>query len=384
MVIGREVCSRMARKGENIYKRKDGRWEGRYIVGRQPNGKARYASIYGKGYAEVNEKLEKRKGDRFRSLPSCQLTVKIILDMWLSLRLTDIKESTYQRYVMLIQLHILPYLGKVRISCLTAEILSDYMKKLLKSGRLDGRGGLSEKTVTDVMSILKSALKHVGRKYAVDGSLLDVKMPTVKKKRVETLGEQECEALSRSILAKPDLNGAAYLLALNYGLRLGEICGLKWSDISFAERTLTVSRTVLRLKNGMRTQLTVQTPKTETSARTIPMTAGMLLLLKGLRNSAPEDAFILTVRRTLPMEPRTLQYRFKSFLKSHGLKSHHFHALRHTFATRSIEKGVDAKTLSELLGHRNVKTTLQLYVHPTMQHKRRIVEAVSSIMPMAV
>ena len=84
------------------------------------------------------------------------------------------------------------------------------------------------------------------------------------------------------------------------------------------------------------------------------------------------------------MEPRTLQYRFKSFLKSHGLKSHHFHALRHTFATRSIEKGVDAKTLSELLGHRNVKTTLQLYVHPTMQHKRRIVEAVSSIMPIAV
>ncbi len=374
----------MARKGENIYKRKDGRWEGRYIVGRRENGQARYASIYGKSYLEVKEKLEKRKGDRLRSMPSCQLTVKIILDMWLSLRLTDIKESTYQRYVTLIQLHILPYLGKVRINCLTAEILSDYIKKLLKCGRQDGKGGLSEKTVCDVVSILKSALKHVGRKYAIDGSLLEVKLPTVRKKRVETLGEQECETLSRSILAEPDLNGAAYLLALNYGLRLGEICGLKWSDISFAERTLTVSRTVLRLKNGMRTQLTVQTPKTETSARTVPLTAGMILLLKGLQNSAPEDAYLLTGKRTIPMEPRTLQYRFKAFLKNHGLKSHHFHALRHTFATRSIEKGFDAKSLSEMLGHRDVKTTLKLYVHPTMLHKRRIVEAVSSFMPEAV
>lgn len=177
---------------------------------------------------------------------------------------------------------------------------------------------------------------------------------------------------------------AGYLLALDYGLRLGEVCGLKWSDISFAEKTLTVSRTVLRLKNGMRTQLTVQTPKTETSARTIPLTAEMLLLLGKLRNSAPEDAYLLTSKRTLPMEPRTMQYRFKAFLKSHGLKNHHFHALRHTFATRSIEKGFDAKTLSEMLGHRNVKTTLQLYVHPTMLHKRKIVEAVSSIFPMAV
>ena len=374
----------MARKGENIYKRKDGRWEGRYIVGRRENGKARYASIYGKGYLEVKEKLDKRKGDRFKSMPSCQLTVKIILDMWLSLRLTDIKESTYQRYVTLIQLHILPYLGKIRINCLTAEILTDYIKKLLKSGRIDGRGGLAEKTVNDVVSILKSALKQVGRKYAVDGSLFDVRMPVIRKRRVETLGDWECEALSRSILAKPDLNGAAYLLALNYGLRLGEICGLKWSDISFAERTLTVNRTVLRLKNGMRTQLTVQTPKTETSARTIPLTVEMLMLLNKLRNSAPEDAYLLTGKRMLPMEPRTLQYRFKSFLKSLGLKDHHFHALRHTFATRSIEKGFDAKTLSEMLGHRNVKTTLQLYVHPTMLHKRKIVEAVSSILPMAV
>jgi len=374
----------VSRKGENIYKRKDGRWEGRYIIGRKPNGQARYASVYGRGYQETKEKLEKRKGDRFRSLPRCQLTVKLMLDLWLSQRASDIKESTYQRYTFLIQMHILPYLGKVRINCLTAETLSTYIKQLQKSGRLDRRGGLSPKTINDVVCVLKSALKLVGRKYAVSGDLFDVKAPAVRAKKVETLGDRECELLTQSVLTKPDLNGAAYLLALNTGLRLGEVCGLKWADISFRESTLTVNRTVLRLKNGTRTQLTVQTPKTENSVREIPLTAQMIAFLSRLRNGASEESYVLTGRRT-PMEPRTLQYRFQAFMKNHGMKGrHHFHSLRHTFATRSIERGVDAKTLSEMLGHRNVRTTLQLYVHPTLRHKRQIAEAVSSFLPMAV
>ncbi len=374
----------MARKGENIYKRKDGRWEGRYIVGRKPNGQARYASVYGKGYQETKEKLEKRKGDRFRALPRCQLTVKLMLEIWLSQRAADIKESTYQRYTLLIQMHILPYLGNVRIHCLTTEILSAYIKELQKSGRLDRRGGLSPKTVSDVVCVLKSALKLVGRKYAVNGDLFDVKAPTVRTKRVETLGDRECEVLTQSVLAKPDLSGAAYLLALNTGLRLGEVCGLKWSDISFGKQTLTVNRTVLRIKTGLRTQLTVQTPKTEASVREVPLTPQMLSLLAELRNGVHEDAYVLTGRR-VPMEPRTLQYRFQAFMKYHGLKGrHHFHSLRHTFATRSIEHGFDAKSLSEMLGHKSVKTTLQLYVHPTMLHKRRIAEAVSSFLPRVV
>lgn len=374
----------MARKGENIYKRKDGRWEGRYIIGRRPNGRAQYASVYGKSYREAKEKLDKRKGDRFRAMPSCQLTVELILEAWLSLRLADIKESTRQRYTLLIRMHILPYLGNIRINYLTAKTLSDYIQSLLKHGRLDKHGGLAEKTVNDIVSILMSALKLAARKYAVDPDLFDVKAPSVTQKRVETLEDWECEVLSRCILKKPDLNGAAFLLALNSGTRLGELCGLRWSDISFAERTLTVNRTVLRLKNGPQTQLTIQTPKTKASQRTIPLTAELLLFLYRLRDSAPEDAYILTGLQTQPLEPRTLQYRFKAFLKNNGLKNHHIHSLRHTFATRSVERGVDAKTLSEILGHKNVKTTLQLYVHPTMQHKRQVMEMVSSILPKVV
>ena len=374
----------MARKGANIYRRKDGRWEGRYISGRKPDGKARYSYVYGKSYSETKEKLDKRKGDQYRAMPSCQLTVKLILEMWLHLRPADIKESTFQRYTFLIQMHILPYLGNIRINALSSETLEVYIRGLLKSGRLDSRGGLAEKTVSDIVSILKSSLKLASRKYAVSPELLDVKGPAIKQKRVETLGDWECEVLSRSILRAPDLNGAAYLLALDSGLRLGEICGLKWSDVSFMERTLTVSRTVTRIKSGTRTQLSVQAPKTEASERVIPLTAKFLSLLAKLRNDAPENAYILTGMQTKPMEPRTLQYRFQAYLKRNGLKHHHFHALRHTFATRSIENGFDAKTVSEIIGHRSVKTTLQLYVHPTMMHKRKVVETVSSILPIAV
>ncbi len=373
----------MAKRGENIYHRKDKRWEGRYIVGRKPNGQTKYASVYGKTYSEVKEKLNRKKGDRLRSLPSCSMTVKVIMEMWLSLRAADVKASSYQRYKMLIDKHILPQIGNIRLNALTANILSEFISGRLSKGRSDGRGGLSAKTVSDIVCVLKSAIRLAERNYAVDLSVFDVKAPAVRVKHVDTFSEGECEQLTKWILDNPDLNGAAYLLSLNCGLRIGEICGLKWEDIDFSKRELAVNRTVLRIKTGMRTEVVVQTPKTESSVRVIPLTAEMLLLLSRLKSSIREDAFILSGSRKRPLEPRALQYRFKVFQQRIGLKHRNFHTLRHTFATRSIEKGFDPKTLSELLGHKNVKTTLQLYMHPTMMHKRQIIEAVSSMLPLA-
>ena len=373
----------MAKRGENIYKRKDGRWEGRYIVGRKPTGSTKYASVYGKTYGEVKEKLNQKKGDRLRFLPSCSMTVQLVLEMWLSLRAADVKESSYQRYKMLIDKHILPLIGGIRLSALTVNILSGFVSTLLKSGRADGRGGLSVKTVSSILCIVRSALRLAGRKYAVDVSLFDVKTPTVQAPPVETFSEAECAVLTRRVLDAPDLSGAAYLLGLNCGLRIGEICGLKWEDIDFGKRELAVKRTVLRIKTGSRTAVVVQTPKTESSVRVIPLTAEMLLLLSRLKNTRNNGAFILS-GCARPLEPRTLQYRFRAFLKRIGLKYRNFHTLRHTFATRSIGKGFDVKTLSELLGHKDVRTTMQLYMHPTMLDKRRMIEAVSSMLPMAV
>ena len=233
------------------------------------------------------------------------------MSAWLTMRVTTVKESSFQRYETLINCHILPRLGGIRISCLTAEILADFVLKLQKEGRLDGHGGLSEKSVSDIMSVLRSALRLAGRNNAINvEALFDIKAPIARQKRVETLRDAECEALTNSIFADPDIYGAAYLLALNLGLRIGEICGLKWSDISLPDRLLYVNRTAIRIKSGNHTRLTVQTPKTESALREIPIPAELLSLLLKLKTNRLPDAFILTGSLTLPQDPRTLRAKF--------------------------------------------------------------------------
>lgn len=368
----------MARRGENIYKRKDGRWEGRYIIGRREGGQARYASIYGKSYRDVKNMLERKKGEQYRTMPDCSMTVKALMAMWLSLRSTEIKASSYQRYLTLIDRHVVPWLGKTRVTNLTAEIVSSFLKELTDRGRLDGRGGLSASTVSGIMSILRSAIRLASKKYAIrDIALFDVKGPAVKQPPAKTLNSAECEALVRCVISDPDISGVAYLLALNSGLRLGEICGLMWSDISFGDGTLTVNRTAQRIKDDGRTRLIIQPPKTESAYRTLPLTVEMLALLSRFRDDAPDTVFVFTGKQK-PLEPRTLQKRFQRFLREHGLRLINLHGLRHTFATRCIEETVDAKTVSELLGHSNVKMTLQRYVHPSLNYKRKAMEAVST------
>jgi len=369
----------MARKGENIYKRRDGRWEGRYKVGRKPDGKMQYRSVYAKSYREVKEILIRRKAMGYINPPKCIFLVKDLMDAWLNLHAIKIKESSYFRYEGIIRCHILPFFDGVRVNDLTPEMLTSFIKTLQKSGRADGlEGGLSENSVESIYQVLRSAIKLANKRYGVNlDSLLEIKAPSPRQPHIEILGEKECETIAACVLSHPDVKGIAFLLALCYGLRIGEVCGLKWADISYEDKTLTVNRTAMRLPTGSHTLLTVQAPKTENANRTIPMTADMVELLSGFQKDLPNDVFILTGRKDKPFEPRSLQSSFHAFLKKHGLPDHTFHSLRHTFATRVIEKGYDPKTVSEILGHKNVKTTLDLYVHPSMTHKREIVEAAS-------
>jgi len=138
----------MSKRGENIYKRKDGRWEGRYISGRKPDGSAKYTSIYGKSFREVRDSLERKKGEQYRTKPNCSLTVKALMAMWLSLRSTEIKTSSYQHYLALIESQIIPRLGSIRVSSLSAEMVSAFVKELLERGRIDGKGGIEHGSVT--------------------------------------------------------------------------------------------------------------------------------------------------------------------------------------------------------------------------------------------
>ena len=250
-----------------------------------------------------------------------------------------------------------------------------FVDKKLKSGRLDGKGGLSPKTVNDICVLVKSALKLAKRKYHYRGDE-EFHSPAVKQKQIDVLSEWESQRITAAVMQKPNVENLSYLLCLDTGIRLGEVCALRWSDIDFHSGLLHIRRTAYRINYGGRTELVLQTPKSECSLRDLPLTAKMLSLLRPLRTK-PEN-YILT-GSSKPMEPRTLQYRFQRFQVTLNIPTRNYHVLRHSFATRCIERGMDAKTLSEILGHANVKTTLQMYTHPSMQSKRRLLEIASAM-----
>ncbi len=368
----------MSKRGENIYKMKDGRWEGRYKTVK-PDGKIKYISVYAKSYMAVKEKLQicKRDSINYNSdLPECKLTVENLLQLWLENHKSNIKVSSYLRYQQLIRQHLLPDLGNLPLQKLTAKKLSAFLKQKKLSGRLDNKGGLSAKTISDILVIIKSAVKMITVDYSLANSvaILEIKAPSFKQKQIETFNDYELQVISKYILRKFSLANAAILLCLNTGLRLGEVCALRWTDIDINAQTLTIKQSVQRITQNGKSQLLLQTPKSETSKRTIPLTAEILLMLKSLKkNNNKEYVFGVSA----PLEPRTLQYRFVSLLKKCGIQQRNFHVLRHTFASRYVAAGADIKSLSEILGHSNVRITMQLYVHPTLEQKRSYMENIS-------
>ena len=169
----------MARKGENIYKRRDGRWEGRFIRGRKEDGTAQYGSIYGRTYAEVKEKLRQKRAEEKPQLPRCPLTVKELFEFWLAQKRLSVKPSSFGRYAVLVEKHIIPRLGAYRVDRLTVQKLREYIEWELRSGRVNGEGGLSPKTVNDLVVVLKSALRYAGKTYAVPVSYTHLTLPTI-------------------------------------------------------------------------------------------------------------------------------------------------------------------------------------------------------------
>lgn len=371
----------MPRRGENIYKRKDGRWEGRYICGYREDGRAKYASVYGKTYAQVKDKLEVEKArQRKKPQSKCQLTIHELMDLWLLDRSEKVKTSSYYNYIALTNRHIRPRLGGILVRTLTAQKLEGYLADLKRIGRKDGKGGLSPKTIGDIFFVLKSALKLAARKFGYQdmNGVLEVEVPTAVRKKVETFGEFETKRLSDALLKNWNLKNASIFLCLNTGIRLGELCGLRWGDLNLNENTIKISRTVQRVHLGKGTKLMVQPPKSLSSERTIPLPTKLIGMILSLQKEAGEKDYILSGRSN-PMDPRTVQYRFARFLKRESITQRNFHVLRHSFATRCIEKGMDVKSLSEILGHSDVRITMQLYVHPSMAQKRQYMQNVSTV-----
>ena len=365
----------MPKKGENIYKRKDGRWEGRYVRCCNIGGRAKYGYIYGKSYAEVKQKLITAKAMvQSHSETRAKLfgTYGQLLDNWLRSSKITVKDSTYARYTHLVQKHIMPHLGYLQLSELTSQIIEEFIFSQLKTGRLDGQGSLAPKTVADILTVIKSTIEYAKcNNYDV---CCNLKKLSVKKEDAEmrVLSHAEQAALIRTVLNDMDLYKFGVLLSLYTGIRIGELCALKWEDMCLPDSVLKIRKTMQRIQETdsdaiHKTKVIITTPKSKCSVRSIPLPSFISDIAKQF--AASPQAFILTGDPEHFVEPRTMQNHFKSLVAESGIAKVNFHALRHTFATRCVEVGFEIKSLSEILGHANVNITLSRYVHSSFELK---------------
>lgn len=353
----------MARKGENIYKRKDGRWEGRYKNGFKPNGKTKYSSVYGYSYSEVKGILSKKRSEQRSSAIKCGFTFGELAYLWLESVKNKVKESTFSNYYMKLQKHIIPLFGEMKYEKLTVKILNDFIDKKINSG-------LSSRYVSDMCRQIKSITKFARIRLGYSDKAELLSLPKFDKKKYEFFNKYQQDMLISYLTGNISPSNIGIIIALTTGIRIGELCALKWADIDLEQRIITVSKTLQRIKNTSgkgATKIIITPPKSKTSERQIPIPEIIFPLLNSVKMDG--DCYILTGKK-LFIEPRTLQYRFKSILKKSGLPSINFHSLRHMFATNCITVGIDVKTLSEILGHSSVEITLNKYVHSSIERKR--------------
>ncbi|MGN0612848.1 MAG: tyrosine-type recombinase/integrase, partial [Porcipelethomonas sp.] len=346
----------MARKGENIYKRKDGRWEGRYIHHYDKNGKAHYQSVYAASYSEAKAKLLQKKQQTLTPLQSMSYkTLQCYCDEWLiSVKLKS-KESTYCKYRSICEKHIIPLLGKYPVDKISTALAEQFICSKLES--------FSLRTVGGILCVLKMVIAYAEQENC--HTICNFSSLTVKQEQepIQILTLEEQRQFSMFLRKNMDCCKLGVYLSLYSGIRIGELCALQWKNILLEERILKITATLQRIQSenieGAKTKIVITSPKSKYSIREIPLTDSLIELLTQYRSN--DENYLLTGKENY-MEPRTLQYRFKNFLEECELKDINFHALRHTFATRCVEAGFEIKTLSEILGHSSVNITLSRYV----------------------
>ena len=365
----KEVLQRS--KGENIFKRKDGRWEARYIRGYELSGKIKYGFCYGKTYKEAKEKVTKFKAAMVDGSPPLAADSRhrfaFYCDEWLQLRKGKVKEATYIKYDTALNKHIKPRLGGCFPLGLTSGLVDDFTKELLLEEEL------APKTVHDILVVLHGVLKYTAARFPRIFPAVEINYPKCSRKETRVLSREEQRRFVAYLLSDMDTCKFGVLLTLFTGVRIGELCALQWGSISLREKTIRIAATLQRLRDTdeagtTRTRIVIGSPKSDTSVRTIPMTAYTAELC-GKMHPGSATAYVLTGTDAY-MEPRALQYRMEKYTRDCGLEGVHFHTLRHTFATRAVEVGFEIKSLSEVLGHANTTITLDRYVHSSMEMKR--------------
>lgn len=358
----------MDNENVNITIRKDGRFMGKFCIGYDENGKAKYQYVYGRTYEEAESKVMIGREVTSRFLSGRNITVGKAYKEWLNAVVNRVKESSFVNYKAKFEKHILPVFAEMPCADLSAGQINEYINKKLADG-------LSASYVRDIITVFKSMLRYTQEEYGFKLSLKNVVLPKLEKKQVERINDVQQKRLFAYLKANMSLTAFGILLSLCMGLRIGELCGLKWEDVDFHHKILHIRRTVQRISstNGNRkTKIVISSPKSATSFRDIAIPDALWKYFEMFRNEA--DCFILSGTNK-PIEPRTMQYRYKKIIQSANMEYCNYHRLRHTFATNCVENGFDAKTLSIILGHSTVNLTLNRYVHPDRTHERKLINS---------
>lgn len=368
----------MGRRGENIYKRTDGRWEGRYIKGRKVDGSAHYGYVYAYRYNEVKDRLAVLKAEvmlQHTQVYRAQYvgTLSDWSNHWLEGVIRPVvKASTYVSYKNKLQYHVIPFIGEVKVR----DLSKTDMEIILKEMQIK----LANSSIRAVFRVVSTCLdKAVSLGFLYTNPVKLITLPKLERHTVRALSREEQQRLVAEIDQKEQYFPIS--LALQTGMRIGEICGLKWEDIDFSHDLIEVKRTLQRVSNAttacQKTQIIEGSPKSLASYRKIPVTEELKKQLIKMKKRSTSE-YVLSQNRK-PLEPRLITYRFSKIRKKLGLDNYVFHSLRHSFATRCLELGGNIAAISSLLGHSSTKMTLDCYTNSFLSEERKLIQQVACV-----
>jgi len=357
----------MPRRGENIYKRKDGRWEGRQL---KVDGKYQY--FYGKSYREVKDSIKSylENGNKIKKEVKNMASAASLFELWLDSDLVKrVKPSTYESYYHCVTKYIIPFYISCNYYQLTENTVSEFVKFMHDDI------SISQSYKRKILAVYKTALREILKNTPDSIKLLNyIKFPRPEQSEVKVFTMKEQCLIERTVLGCPDKRTLGIVLCFYSGIRLGELCALKWGDFDFDNETLFINRTVSRTKNfsddDNKTLLLIGTPKSRTSSRKIPLPSFLIPLFKEYYQLSGKETCYFMTDSEIPIDPRAFQKLYKKILIKAGVSDRKFHAIRHTFATRALELNVDIKTISDILGHSNVSITMNIYAHSLMEQKK--------------
>lgn len=298
-----------------------------------------------------------------------QKKISEVISLWKTDKKQYVKKSSFSAYVLLTENHLAPIFGN-QYTIEEAEVQQFVFQKIEQ--------GLSHKTIKDILIVLKMVLKFGAKNKWLEYQAFDIQFPTEREKHeIEVLSRTNQKKVMNYIQEHFTFRNLGILICLSSGIRIGEVCALTWEDIDTDRGIISIKRTIQRIyvieENIRKTEIILDTPKTKNSIREIPMSRDLLRILKPIKKIVNNSFFVLT-NDEKPTEPRTYRSYYKNLMRELNMPELKFHGLRHSFATRCIESKCDYKTVSVLLGHSNISTTLNLYVHPNMEQKKKAID----------